>query len=83
MYLKDNQKIWLATGKERVYLEPSMLNRHGIIAGATGTGKTSCVSSTISPRPGGAATSRRSAAPTSGAARSTSRSNSSGWSTTT
>ncbi len=40
MYLKDENKIWLATGKERVYLEPSMLNRHGIIAGATGTGKT-------------------------------------------
>ena len=40
MYLKDENKIWLATGKERVYLEPSMLNRHGVIAGATGTGKT-------------------------------------------
>ena len=40
MYLKDENKIWLATGKERVYLEPSMLNRHGFIAGATGTGKT-------------------------------------------
>ncbi|MBO4896758.1 MAG: DUF853 family protein [Clostridia bacterium] len=40
MYLQDENKIWLATGKERVYLEPSMLNRHGVIAGATGTGKT-------------------------------------------
>ena len=40
MYLPDNHKIWLATGEERVYLEPSMANRHGLIAGATGTGKT-------------------------------------------
>lgn len=40
MYLQDNNKIWLATGDERIYLEPSMLNRHGLIAGATGTGKT-------------------------------------------
>lgn len=40
MYLSDNGKIWLATGGERVYLEPSMANRHGLIAGATGTGKT-------------------------------------------
>ena len=40
MYMNDNEKIWLATGSERVYLEPSMANRHGLIAGATGTGKT-------------------------------------------
>ncbi len=40
MYHKDIHKIWLATGKNRVYLEPSMANRHGLIAGATGTGKT-------------------------------------------
>ena len=40
MYLREEGKIWLATGDERVYLEPSMCNRHGIIAGATGTGKT-------------------------------------------
>ncbi len=40
MYMQDNGKIWLATGQERVYLEPSMANRHGLIAGATGTGKT-------------------------------------------
>lgn len=40
MYLKDEGKIWLATGSERIYLEPSMLCRHGMIAGATGTGKT-------------------------------------------
>ena len=40
MYLQDEGKIWLATSGERVYLEPSMCNRHGLIAGATGTGKT-------------------------------------------
>ncbi len=40
MYQKDIHKIWLATSDERVYLEPSMANRHGLIAGATGTGKT-------------------------------------------
>ncbi len=40
MYIKDQHKIWLATGENRVYLEPSMANRHGLIAGATGTGKT-------------------------------------------
>ncbi|MCR4564277.1 MAG: DUF853 domain-containing protein, partial [Clostridiales bacterium] len=38
--MNDNGKIWLATGEDRVYLEPSMCNRHGLIAGATGTGKT-------------------------------------------
>ncbi|MBQ2816375.1 MAG: DUF853 family protein [Clostridia bacterium] len=40
MYISENNKIWLATGSERIYLEPSMANRHGLIAGATGTGKT-------------------------------------------
>ena len=40
MYIKDTHKVWLATGTERVYLTPSMANRHGLIAGATGTGKT-------------------------------------------
>ncbi|MCR5353335.1 MAG: DUF853 domain-containing protein [Clostridiales bacterium] len=40
MYVKEEGKIWLATGENRVYLEPSMANRHGLIAGATGTGKT-------------------------------------------
>ncbi|MBE5867665.1 MAG: DUF853 family protein [Lachnospiraceae bacterium] len=38
--MKEEHKIWLATGDQRVYLEPSMANRHGLIAGATGTGKT-------------------------------------------
>ena len=40
MYIQDEHKIWLATGENRVYLEPGMANRHGLIAGATGTGKT-------------------------------------------
>ena len=40
MYLQQEHKVWLATGEKRVYLEPSMANRHGLIAGATGTGKT-------------------------------------------
>lgn len=40
MYCAENGKIWLATGKDPIYLEPSMANRHGLIAGATGTGKT-------------------------------------------
>lgn len=40
MYVKDEGKIWLATGTEKVWLDPAMANRHGLIAGATGTGKT-------------------------------------------
>lgn len=40
MYLQEMHKIWLATGDTPVYLEPGMANRHGLIAGATGTGKT-------------------------------------------
>lgn len=33
-------KIWIAQGDEKVYLVPKMANRHGLIAGASGTGKT-------------------------------------------
>lgn len=40
MYLKEDHKIWIATGEEHITIEPSMCNRHGLIAGATGTGKT-------------------------------------------
>ena len=40
MYVKEEGKIWLATGTEKVWLDPGMANRHGLIAGATGTGKT-------------------------------------------
>jgi len=35
----DN-KIWMAQSDERLFLLPNMANRHGLIAGATGTGKT-------------------------------------------
>jgi DNA helicase HerA-like ATPase len=34
------QKIWVGTDKEPVFLLPQMANRHGLISGATGTGKT-------------------------------------------
>jgi len=40
MYLKDDNKMWVATGKEPIYMIPKMANRHGLVAGATGTGKT-------------------------------------------
>ncbi len=33
-------KIWVGTGDKAVCLLPQMANRHGLIAGATGTGKT-------------------------------------------
>ncbi|MBQ3156084.1 MAG: DUF853 family protein [Clostridia bacterium] len=33
-------KIWVGTGEQPVFLLPQMANRHGLIAGATGTGKT-------------------------------------------
>ena len=36
-----DQKIWVGTSNEgAVCLLPKMANRHGLIAGATGTGKT-------------------------------------------
>src|SRR6476620_5832290 len=35
-----NEPILVAQGKEAIYLLPKMANRHGLIAGATGTGKT-------------------------------------------
>ena len=34
------ENLWIATGNEPVFLIPKMVNRHGLIAGATGTGKT-------------------------------------------
>ena len=39
--LRDN-KIWVANNDagEGIFLLPRMANRHGLIAGATGTGKT-------------------------------------------
>ena len=37
----QENKIWIGkSGQEKVVLYPSMANRHGMIAGATGTGKT-------------------------------------------
>ena len=38
----SDRKIWIgqSDSKENIYLYPSMANRHGLIAGATGTGKT-------------------------------------------
>lgn len=39
MYSED--KIWVASDKEKkLYILPKMANRHGLITGATGTGKT-------------------------------------------
>lgn len=36
-----NNKIWIGDSNgEKVCIEPKMANRHGLIAGATGTGKT-------------------------------------------
>lgn len=35
-----DKKIWLAKSDKELYLLPQMANRHGLIAGATGTGKT-------------------------------------------
>lgn len=41
MYLKDGNLAWIATaGEKPLYLYPKMASRHGLIAGATGTGKT-------------------------------------------
>jgi len=43
MYLKDEKVIWIASGNDGadpIYLLPEMMNRHGLITGATGTGKT-------------------------------------------
>ncbi|MEE3396908.1 MAG: helicase HerA-like domain-containing protein, partial [Succiniclasticum sp.] len=39
--LKDG-KIWVANNDkgENIFILPKMANRHGLIAGATGTGKT-------------------------------------------
>ncbi len=39
MYTSDGQ-LQIAVGDEPIYLLPAMCNRHGLITGATGTGKT-------------------------------------------
>lgn len=36
----EEKKIWIAQSDKNLYLLPQMANRHGLIAGATGTGKT-------------------------------------------
>ena len=36
----SDKKVWLAQSDKNLYLLPGMANRHGLIAGATGTGKT-------------------------------------------
>ncbi len=36
----SNYKLWIGKSDKRIYLEPKMANRHGLVAGATGTGKT-------------------------------------------
>ncbi len=38
MYTEN--KVWLAKSDKKLFLLPEMANRHGLIAGATGTGKT-------------------------------------------
>src|SRR5258707_11720257 len=35
-----NEPIFIAQSREQIFLLPKMANRHGLIAGATGTGKT-------------------------------------------
>jgi DNA helicase HerA-like ATPase len=37
---EDRDGLWIAQGKTAQHLLPKMANRHGLIAGATGTGKT-------------------------------------------
>ena len=46
MYLREEDKIWIASGKngaEAIYLLPKMMTRHGLVTGATGTGKTTTI----------------------------------------
>lgn len=38
--VKDNKVLIGKSGEEEIYIYPKMANRHGLIAGATGTGKT-------------------------------------------
>ena len=41
MYVEDKNLAWIAsTDGKPIYLVPKMANRHGLVAGATGTGKT-------------------------------------------
>ncbi|MBO7376330.1 MAG: DUF853 family protein [Clostridia bacterium] len=36
----SDNAVWMASSDKRLYLLPKLANRHGLIAGATGTGKT-------------------------------------------
>ncbi len=38
--MADNQILLGGTGDKQIYLNAGMANRHGLITGATGTGKT-------------------------------------------
>jgi|GEM_PF-3502114 len=38
--MPDSYKLLFAKGEEPIYMSTRMANRHGLIAGATGTGKT-------------------------------------------
>jgi DNA helicase HerA-like ATPase len=38
--MEKDPGLYLGKGKRQVYLRPKMANRHGLVAGATGTGKT-------------------------------------------
>ena len=38
--MQDDPGIFVGKGEHPVYLLPRLVNRHGLIAGATGTGKT-------------------------------------------
>ena len=40
MYLNNENLAYIAKSDKEIYLIPKMANRHGLIAGATGTGKT-------------------------------------------
>lgn len=40
MYQANDHVIWVGAGEQNTYLLPNMANRHGLIAGASGTGKT-------------------------------------------
>ena len=36
----SDKKIWIASSDKKIYFYPEMANRHGLITGASGTGKT-------------------------------------------
>lgn len=42
IYVKSlyyENKIWMGKNEDPIFLLPQMANRHGLVAGATGTGK--------------------------------------------